>query len=102
MSGVSLICVVTPLTYRRWFAPDQPTACATPTGDRRPFDIPVAAYWAYSGAAPVRRACTAPLVYYKKRHALERKRWTGRIVVFEVKGPPASMAPRFRGRTMNL
>ncbi|MFQ5634579.1 MAG: hypothetical protein ACE5G3_04515 [Gammaproteobacteria bacterium] len=80
-----------PLAYRRWYAPDDPAPGqrSLRIGDR---DIPVASYWAYSGATAA-SGVTAPLVPYDR--TMSRADMAGRIVVFDVGGPPESMASAF-------
>ena len=79
------------LSYQRWYSAEQPSKTERRLQiDGR--DIPVAAYWAYSGATGP-EGVTAPLVYYRKK--LPREALEGRIVVFDVKGPPASMMASF-------
>jgi len=79
------------VAYRRWSAPDEPDAAERSLRiDGQ--DIPVASYWAYSGTTAA-AGVTAPLVLYAKdMSAADLK---GRIVVFDVGGPPASMASAF-------
>jgi hypothetical protein len=79
------------LTYRRWFAPDEPG----PEERRLEIDgrdIPVASYWAYSGATGP-DGVEAPLLYYTKKTPV--KALAGHIVVFDVGQAPASMASAF-------
>ena len=79
------------LTYRRWFAPDSPTPAerGLRIGSE---EIPVASYWAYSGAT-ASDGVTAPLIYYTKQTLVEDL--AGRIVVFDVGEVPASMKSMF-------
>jgi len=79
------------LTYRRWFAPDDPGP-----GDRGlrigGRDVPVASYWAYSGSTGA-DGVTAPLLYYSR--SLPVDALAGKIVVFDVGDAPESMASAF-------
>ncbi len=80
-----------PIAYRRWFAPDTPGP-----GERSlridGRDIPVASYWAYSGATGP-AGVTAPLLYYTKKTPAAQL--AGRIVVFDVGQVPESMSSMF-------
>lgn len=79
------------LSYRRWHAPDEPgpRQRSLSIGGR---DIPVASYWAYSGSTD-EGGVTAPLVMYSR--GMPASELAGRIVVFDVGGPPESMRPAF-------
>ncbi|MGI9343524.1 MAG: hypothetical protein ACR2QV_11785 [Gammaproteobacteria bacterium] len=79
-----------PLTYVRWHAPDKPGPNrALRIGDR---NVPVASYWAYSGATGT-AGVTAPLVIFERGMPASDMR--DRIVVFDVSGPPESMKSAF-------
>ena len=77
--------------YTRWWAEDNPDASqrALKIGN---VSFPVASYWAYSGSTPP-EGVSAPLLVYEK--GLSRETFRGRILVFEVNSPPASMARMF-------
>ncbi len=80
-----------PAPYRRWWAADKPSV------DQRALvvddeSLPVASYWAYSGATPP-SGVTAPLTLYRK--GIPQAELAGRIVVFEVQPAPSSMAKMF-------
>ena len=79
-------------SYQRWFASDDPEAAAWSLSIGGE-SVPVAAYWAYSGStAP--GGISAPLLYYE--NGVAREQLAGRIVVFDVAGPPAARAAMFR------
>ena len=80
-----------PTPHRRWWASDNPALSErnlTIDGEA----IPVASYWAYSGATP-EDGVTAPLVMYEKR--MPAADMQGKIVVFQVKPVPDSLAKMF-------
>lgn len=77
-------------TYTRWFVPD-----ASPDAMRLSIDeqnLPVASYWAYSGATSA-SGVTGPLLLYDKK--TPRDALQGRIVVFDVTKAPAAMESMF-------
>jgi hypothetical protein len=79
-------------SYLRWYALDEKDAVDRSLvieGDV----IPVASYWAYSGATG-ETGVTAPLVIYDKKAPPESMR--DRIVVFDVSTVPESMLPMFK------
>lgn len=78
------------LSYRRWFAADEPGAHLALRLDDG--DTTVASYWAYSGSTD-EDGVTAPLIIYEKGMSPADLR--DRIVVFEVEAPPASMKRAF-------
>lgn len=80
-----------PVTYQRWSTADDPAAgqwSLTVDGQ----DLPVAGYWAYSGATPA-AGVTAPLVLYDPQQPADL---AGRIAVFEVPPLPDPLPPMFR------
>ena len=77
-------------SYARWFVPDEtPAAMRLAIGAA---EIPVAAYWAYSGATGP-EGVNGKLLLYNK--SIPREALRGRIVVFEVEQPPESMFAAF-------
>ena len=78
--------------YQRWSVSDDP--------DDREWtlsiagnDIPVASYWAYSGATPA-DGVTAPMIYYQK--GLSAEALKDNIVVFDVGNVPDGMMAAFK------
>lgn len=81
-----------PIQYLRWFASDDPEPRdRSLTIDGRP--IPVAGYWAYSGATG-KKGVTAPLVYHQR--GMTAADLEGHIVVFDVGTMPDSMLKAFK------
>ncbi len=81
-----------PVRYQRWFTADDPAAGQWSL-DVAGRAVPVAAYWAYSGATP-EQGVTAPLIYYDP--AAPPADIAGRIVVFDVPGLPEPLPAPFR------
>jgi len=80
-----------PIRYTRWHASDEPDARDRAlTIDGKP--VPVASYWAYSGATDA-AGVTAPLIYYDRKIPVEELK--DRIVVFDVGTVPESMRSAF-------
>jgi hypothetical protein len=84
-------------TYTRWFTSDDRNAgyyALALEGN----EVPVASYWAYSGATPP-EGITAPLIYYNQDNPPECI--DGKIVVFDIPPlspdslPPEMINPRF-------
>ena len=80
-----------PIAYTRWYASDEPDAedrALTIDGE----SVPVASYWAYSGATDA-DGVTAPLIYYERGTPAEKLK--DRIVIFDVGTVPGSMRSAF-------
>ena len=80
-----------PAPYRRWWAAEDPRPSERSlviSGEA----LPVASYWAYSGATPA-QGVTAPLIVYDKNRPKEALQ--GHIVVFEVPPVPVSLGRMF-------
>jgi hypothetical protein len=78
-------------SYQRWYAADDQDGRAWSLEvDGEP--MPVASYWAYSGAT-TERGVSAPLVYFDR--SLPAESFRDRIVVFDVPALSADMQARF-------